>query len=167
MASRAVYPGRIGPTVQNLCSQLQNASRRYAKVTAVPETKTNRAVCEVLRDEGLIAGIQSGDTYGPFADGQDVPITPDNVAYRKLWLTLKYREGEAVLSRLKVVSKPSRRVYATVDELQTVAAARHATHLVKAVNLGQVSILRTPFGVVELKDALRQGTGGEVLCVAS
>ena len=47
-----------------------------------------------------------------------------------------------------------------------IASARQASNLLKGQVLGQVTILETPYGIVEMKDALRKNVGGEVLCFA-
>lgn len=50
--------------------------------------------------------------------------------------------------------------------LRAIASARSATSLLKGQVLGQVTILDTPYGIIEMKDALIKGVGGEVLCFA-
>ncbi|KAI9365469.1 ribosomal protein S8 [Zopfochytrium polystomum] len=141
-------------TLSHLCSHIQNCFRAKLRRISVPETNANRA---------------SGDRRGPYLRGHPVSITPDNVATRRIWVDLKYTNGEPVLRNLKVVSKPSRKVFATNAELAAVASARRAltNPLLKANVVGQVTILRTPYGIVEMKDALRKNVGGEVLCIAS
>ncbi|KAJ3171126.1 hypothetical protein HDU88_008162 [Geranomyces variabilis] len=94
------------------------------------------------------------------------PPSP-NPASQKLWLTLKYKDGEPVLRKMSAVSKPSRRVFASLAELRAVAAARRAAPLLKGQEVGQVTILDTPYGIIELKEALEKEVGGEVLCIAA
>ncbi|KAJ3145099.1 hypothetical protein HDU86_001151 [Geranomyces michiganensis] len=94
------------------------------------------------------------------------PPSP-NPASQKLWLTLKYKDGEPVLRKMAAVSKPSRRVFASLAELRAVAAARRAGPLLKGQEVGQVTILKTPYGIIELKEALEKEVGGEVLCIAA
>ncbi|KAJ3175409.1 hypothetical protein HDU87_006229 [Geranomyces variabilis] len=99
---------------------------------------------------------------------QQLPQPPSpNPASQKLWLTLKYKDGEPVLRKMSAVSKPSRRVFASLAELRAVAAARRAAPLLKGQEVGQVTILDTPYGIIELKEALEKEVGGEVLCIAA
>jgi small subunit ribosomal protein S8 len=65
---------------------------------------------------------------------------------------LKYFDGAPVIRELQRVSKPGRRVYASVATLPTVYNG-----------LG-ISILSTPKGVMSDADARAQNVGGEVLC---
>ncbi|KNC96278.1 mitochondrial 37S ribosomal protein MRPS8 [Spizellomyces punctatus DAOM BR117] len=153
--------------VHNLCSQIQNSFRWKLRRVAVPHSATNRAICQILYEEGFVSTLASGDETGPFQRGVEVPITPDNIARRKIWLDLKYRDGQAVLQKMRAVSKPSRRIFASVEELQAIAAARRAGPLLKGQEVGQVTILDTPYGIIELKEALTKEVGGEVLCIAA
>jgi small subunit ribosomal protein S8 len=150
----------------NLCSQIVNSTKWGFRRIAVPESKVNRDIVRILYDEGFISGVSTGDNKGPYHRGYEVPATPDNISRRRIWLDLKYRDGEPVLKKLAVISKPSRRVFATVQELKAVASLRNAGPLLKAQEVGQVTILDTPYGVIELKEALKKNVGGEVLCVA-
>eukprot|EP00842_Homolaphlyctis_polyrhiza_P006023 jgi/Hompol1/6421/HPOL_003481-RA len=152
------------PLVHNLCSKIENACRAQLRRVEVPYSKTNKAICAVLYEEGFISALSVGDEQGPFDRGYEVPITPDNIAQRRLWLDLKYRAGESALSRMQLVSKPSRKVNASFEELCAIAAARRAGPLLKPQQVGQITILKTEYGIIELKDALRKQVGGEVLC---
>lgn len=132
----------------------------------MPATKLNRAVCGILYREGFVSAVLQGDIYGPDPSGHEIPVTPDNVAMRRLWLELKYRDNEPVLRAMKAVSLPSRRIYATVDELKAVAAGRRNAHaLVKPADVGQITILDTAYGVLDINEALMKNVGGEVLAV--
>lgn len=153
-------------TVHNLCSLLLNASRASHAAVAVPYSRTNVSVCFVLHRAGLVASVVGGDRLAPFAAGREVPVTPQNVAARRLWVGLKYRDGAAVLSKCAVVSKGSRRVVATAAELRAVAAGRNSS-LLKARSVGTITVVRTAYGIIELQTALEHRVGGEVLCVCA
>ncbi|TPX38324.1 hypothetical protein SmJEL517_g00111 [Synchytrium microbalum] len=150
-----------------LCSQIENSFRWKLRRIAVPSTKTNRAICQILYHEGFLSGIATGNTKGPYAYAYNASVTPDNVAEQRLWLDLKYRDGLPALSSLKVVSKPSRKVSLTADEVKLMAGMRKASTLIKPMQIGQVTILSTPAGIVELNAALKFNAGGEVLCIAT
>ncbi|KAI8807658.1 ribosomal protein S8 [Cladochytrium replicatum] len=157
------------PPVHNLCSQIQNAFRTNMRRIAVPDTRTNRAVTQILYREGFISAVATGDLAGPYnaRSTPPPPLTPDLLPMRRLWVDLKYREGVPVLKKMTPVSKPSRRVNATVPELKAVVAGRSAGALVKPQVLGQTTILDTEYGILELKEALVKNVGGEVLCIAA
>jgi small subunit ribosomal protein S8 len=65
---------------------------------------------------------------------------------------LKYQEGAPVIREISRVSKPGRRVYSGIKNLQKVYGG-----------LG-ISILSTPRGVMSDSEARAQNVGGEVIC---
>ena len=67
-------------------------------------------------------------------------------------IELKYFDGEPVIREISRVSKPGRRVYASVRNLPRINNG-----------LG-ISILSTPKGVMADHDARDANVGGEVLC---
>jgi small subunit ribosomal protein S8 len=104
---------------------------------AVPHSKLRENVLNVLQGEGFIRGfavVQQGNNKA------------------EIEVELKYFDGAPVIRELRRVSKPGRRVYASVTTLPTVFNG-----------LG-ISILSTPKGVMSDADARAQNVGGEVLC---
>jgi small subunit ribosomal protein S8 len=67
-------------------------------------------------------------------------------------IELKYSDSQPVIRTIERVSRPGRRVYASVKNIPSVANG-----------LG-VSILSTPKGVMADHEAKAQNLGGEVLC---
>jgi ribosomal protein S8 len=153
--------------IHHLCSQLQNASKAKLRRIAVPFSKANKSICNILYTEGLLSGVSTGDVTGPFERGYPVPVTTNNISRMRLWIDLKYRSGMPALSTCAVVSKPSRRIFASAEELRVVASGRKATPLIKAQTVGQITIVNTPYGIVELREALSKSVGGEILCMAT
>ena len=88
---------------------------------------------------------------GRFSDVRERPLgLRPGVA--RLKIELKYNEGEPVIKEITRVSKPGRRVYSKIQNLQKVYGG-----------LG-ISILSTPRGVMSDSEARAQNVGGEVLC---
>jgi small subunit ribosomal protein S8 len=102
-----------------------------------PASSLRVRVLDVLQAEGYIRGYSRTD----FDNGKS-----------ELEIELKYNEGAPVIREIARVSKPGRRVYASVKTIPRVANG-----------LG-VSILSTPKGVLADHDAREQNVGGEVLC---
>jgi len=152
------------PRHYDLCARLQNGFRARLRQIAVPDTKMNHAIASVLYKEGFIAGVSRGNHIEP--DTAYVPTTPDNIATRRLWLELKYNNDEPVLKKMTAVSKPSKKVVMQVQELQNLAAGNRA-QFIKGLQPGEIAILTTNYGVLELREALEKGAGGEILCRVS
>ena len=84
-------------------------------------------------------------------------IDSDKVSQRKLKVDLKYRHGNQVLNQMKLISKPSRRVFATSEEIMKILAVK---------NVGDLLILKTSKGIMEARDAIKEEMGGEVLILS-
>ena len=152
-------------TVHRIASQITNAVKSFKKTTAIPFSHRNKAILDILYKEGFISSFQMGDDQGPFLT--PIPITPDNINDRRLWVHLKYKHGESALNEMKIVSKPSRRVFASLEECKALACAKRVNSLIKKQLLGQVTIVQTEqFGILKLQEALQKQVGGEVLCIA-
>lgn len=121
----------------DLITRIRNAQmRKKAKVTS-PGSKLRASVLEILKSEGYIRDFSTVE-YG---NGRT-----------EFEIELKYFDGQPVIREITRVSKPGRRVYASVKNLPRVANG-----------LG-VAILSTPKGVMADHTAREQNVGGEVLC---
>ncbi|KAI8643511.1 30S ribosomal protein S8 [Parasitella parasitica] len=152
------------PRVHDLCARIQNGFRARLQTIAIPETKMNLAVSNILYKEGFLSSVTRGNHIGP--DQTYTPTTNENVATRRLWLNLKYKENSAVLSQLSLISRPSKKVYFTVNELKNVASGRRA-QFIKPLQPGEIAIVNTNCGVLELQEAIKKNVGGELICRAS
>jgi len=109
--------------------------RNKPKVSS-PGSKLRESVLEVLKSEGYIRG------YAAVAHSS---------GRSELEIELKYFDGEPVIREISRVSKPGRRVYASVKALPRINNG-----------LG-VSILSTPKGVMADHSAREANVGGEIL----
>ena len=73
-------------------------------------------------------------------------------SFDSLKVALKYVHGNPVINEINRVSKPGRRVYSSIKNLQ------------KTYNGLGISILSTPRGVMSDNEAREANVGGEVLC---
>lgn len=126
----------ISDPVGDMLARIRNAQERGKNKVAVPPSRLRERVLEVLHKEGYIRGFTTIEK-----DGKS-----------ELEVELKYFDGAPVIKEIQRVSKPGRRVYASVATLPSVYNG-----------LG-ISILSTPKGVMSDADARAQNVGGEVLC---
>ena len=123
--------------IGDMLTRIRNANTALHETVAMPVSGMKREIARILKEEGYIDdwSIAKGDTYDT------------------LTLTLRYSPSrERVISGLKRVSKPGRRVYAKKDRPHRVLGG-----------MG-LAILSTSRGVVTGRQAQEQGVGGEVLC---
>ena len=123
--------------IGDMLTRIRNAQMRNKTSVIAPASKLRERVLQVLADEGYIRGYSRTEM-----DGGKGEIT----------IELKYFDGAPVIRRIERVSKPGRRVYASVRNSPTVNNG-----------LG-VSILSTPKGVMADHQAREENVGGEVLC---
>ena len=121
----------------DLFSRIRNAQMRNKSKVSTPGSKMRARVLEVLKNEGYIRGYASVE----HSDGRS-----------EFEIELKYFDGAPVIREIERVSKPGRRVYASVRALPRINNG-----------LG-VAILSTPKGVMADHEARDQNVGGEILC---
>jgi small subunit ribosomal protein S8 len=121
----------------DMIARIHNAQMRKKPKVSSPASRLRVSVLDVLKTEGYIRGYASVD----HADGR-----------RELDIELKYFDGAPVIREISRVSKPGRRVYASVKNLPRINNG-----------LG-VAIVSTPKGVMADHDARDANVGGEILC---
>jgi small subunit ribosomal protein S8 len=107
--------------ISDLITRIRNAQMRAKPKVSTPGSKMRANVLEVLKSEGYIRGYASVE----HASGRS-----------ELEIELKYFDGEPVIREIERVSKPGRRVYASVKNLPRVNNG-----------LG-ISVLSTPKGIM-------------------
>ena len=122
--------------IADMLSRIRNANRAMHDTVAMPTSRMKEEIARLLQDEGYIKG---------FSVVEAEPVS-------SLVIELKFgRNRERVITDLKRVSKPGRRVYAKKDRLPRVLGG-----------LG-TAILSTSIGVITTRQAAERGVGGEVL----
>ena len=120
--------------IADMLTRIRNALHAKHETVEIPASNTKKAIADILLKEGYISGVE-------IVEG--VPGT--------IVVTLKYENGQKVISGLKRVSKPGLRVYVGVEEIPQVLGG-----------LG-IAILSTSKGVMTGKEAKKLHQGGEVL----
>ncbi|KAF8471713.1 ribosomal protein S8 [Kalaharituber pfeilii] len=145
----------------NFCSHLQNATKARLGTTSVPSTRQILLVSLLLQSSGFISSVTRGSVLGP--DEVYTPTTQENVSTRRIWLGLKYLDNEPVMSRLNMVSKPTKRIYVGYRDLKELAMGRDANY-VKGLAPGEVMVVSTDRGIMEAREAAEMLLGGQLLC---
>lgn len=127
----------VNDPIGDMIARIRNAQMRTKAKVSMPGSRQRERVAEVLKSEGFIRGYASV----AHANGRS-----------ELEIELKYFDGEPVIREIERVSKPGRRVYASVKALPRVNNG-----------LG-VAILSTPKGVMADHAAREANVGGEILC---
>ncbi|BFZ63098.1 hypothetical protein YB2330_004216 [Saitoella coloradoensis] len=145
----------------NICAHLQNVSTARLKQTCIPQTRAYLEVCLALQRHGFISSITRGTVTAP--DNIYTPTTKQNISGRRLWLGMKYRDNEKVLSKMTLISKPSKRIMVTVRDLKDLIEGKKAGDITP-LNVGEVLLVQTSLGVMDALEAVEKGVGGLALC---
>jgi small subunit ribosomal protein S8 len=127
----------VNDPIGDMIARIRNAQMRSKSKVSMPSSKQRERVAEVLKTEGFIRGYASV----AHASGRN-----------ELEIELKYFDGTPVIREIERISKPGRRVYASVRALPRVNNG-----------LG-IAILSTPKGVMADHDARDANVGGEIIC---
>ncbi|MEN2994478.1 MAG: 30S ribosomal protein S8 [Thermodesulfovibrio sp.] len=123
--------------ISDMLTRIRNAIRVKADKVDIPASRMKIEISKILKEEGFIK------SYKIIKDKKQGIIR----------INLKYTpEGDSVISDLKRISKPGRRVYVSKDEVPYVMGG-----------LG-IAILTTSQGVMTDKECRQRGIGGEVIC---
>jgi small subunit ribosomal protein S8 len=123
--------------IADMLTRIRNANRAMHERAEIPTSRMKEEIARLLKEEGYISDfrIEKGDSFD------------------KLIVQLKYGQNrERVLTDLKRVSKPGRRIYARKDRLPRVLGGMGT------------AIMSTSRGLVTSRTAEQEGIGGEVIC---
>ena len=127
---------QITDTIADILTRIRNASSARHATVDVPASNVEKAITQILLDEGYIKGFQV------IEDGKQGVIR----------ITLKYSENRSpVITGLRRVSKPGLRIYSSCEDMPKVRKG-----------LG-IAIVSTSKGIMTDKKARELNVGGEVL----
>src|SRR4051812_48964251 len=120
-----------------MLARIRNANKALHESTEMPTSRLKQEIARILKEEGYISDfhVKKGESFDT------------------LVVQLKYgKSRERIITDLRRVSKPGRRIYARKDRLPRVLGG-----------MG-ISILSTSKGVITSRRAAEEGVGGEVIC---
>src|SRR4249920_77208 len=126
----------LNDPIADMLTRIRNANRALHETTTMPTSRMKVEIARVLKDEGYIKDyrVERGEAF-------------DNLV-----VELKYgRSRERVITDLRRISKPGRRVYARKDRLPRVLGGMGT------------AIMSTSTGVITSRQAAERSVGGEVL----
>jgi small subunit ribosomal protein S8 len=123
--------------IADMLTRIRNANKALHESARMPTSRMKQEIARLLKEEGYIRDfrVEKGESFD------------------ELVIDLKYgRSRERIITDLKRISKPGRRVYARKDRLPRVLGG-----------MG-VAILSTSQGLLTARTAEKEGVGGEVIC---
>ena len=125
--------------IADMLTRIRNANKALHETAEMPSSRLKAEIARLLKEEGYI---------------RDYRVErKDDLSYDTLVVELKFgRNRERVITDLKRISKPGRRVYARKDRLPRVLGGMGT------------AILSTSGGLITSRTAAERGVGGEVVC---
>jgi small subunit ribosomal protein S8 len=123
--------------IADMLTRIRNANRAMHDRAEMPTSRMKEEIARILKEEGYIRDfrVEKGESFDT------------------LVIELKYgRARERIITDLKRVSRPGRRVYARKERLPRVLGGMGT------------AILSTSSGLVTSRTAQERGIGGEVVC---
>jgi small subunit ribosomal protein S8 len=123
--------------IADMLTRIRNANKALHESAEMPTSRMKEGIARLLQEEGYITGysVKPGESYDT------------------LVVELKYGSSrERIITDLKRISKPGRRVYAPKHRLP------------RPLGGMGTAIMSTSKGLVTSKTAEQEGIGGEVIC---
>jgi small subunit ribosomal protein S8 len=126
--------------IADMLTRIRNASRARHEKVLIPWSRMKENLIKVMVEEGYLR--------------ESKKVKDSQGAGEALLVQLKFdRENRPVISGIKRVSRPSRRVY---------VGAQAVTPIRKGLG---INILSTPKGIMVDREALKARVGGELICL--
>ncbi|MGB9553417.1 MAG: 30S ribosomal protein S8 [bacterium] len=123
--------------IADMLTRIRNANLAYLETVEVPASKIKIEIARILKEEGFINDFVIDSSSG----------------HENIKIYLKYGpKKERMISGLKRISKPGRRIYVSKENIPRVLRG-----------LG-IAIISTSKGLVTDKEARKLNEGGEVIC---
>ena len=136
--------------IADMLTRIRNANKALHESAEMPSSRLKAEIARLLKEEGYIRDYRIV-TSGEFNEKEE--DRKKQRPYDTLVIDLKFgRNRERVITDLKRVSKPGRRVYARKDRLPRVLGGMGT------------AILSTSQGLITSRTAAEEGVGGEVVC---
>jgi small subunit ribosomal protein S8 len=123
--------------IADMLTRIRNANRALHESAVMPTSRVKEEIARLLKEEGYISDyhVDKGESFDA------------------LVIELKYGSNrERILTDLKRVSRPGRRIYARKERMPRVLGGMGT------------AIMSTSSGVMTSRTAQERGVGGEVIC---
>ena len=130
----------INNPVIDMLIRIKNAQMSKSEQVSLPLSKMKFEIANILKEEGFLNNVEKRKKKGKKATEIDY-----------LLLEVKYNDGQGALNGVKLISKPSRKIYIKSKDIKLIRSG-----------FG-ISVLSTPKGMMSSKEARKENLGGELL----
>ncbi len=122
--------------ISDMLTRIRNAIAVNKHQVVMPHSKIKQGVAELLKNSGFVDGVD--------VEGEGIS--------KKLIITINTENSNARITEISRVSRPGRRLYASVDKIPTIKRGRG------------IVILSTSRGLMTGDEAKKSKVGGEIIC---
>ena len=126
----------ISDPIGDMLTRIRNAQMKQHPTVLIPASNFKKQVLDAMEREGFIASYEV--------------VKESN--FEELRVNLKYVNGTPVVSEIRRISKPGRRIYSRFESLPRV------------LNGLGISIISTSKGIFSDNEARDKKLGGEIIC---
>ncbi len=126
--------------ISDMMVRIKNAQAVRHETVSIPFSKMKLALATILKKAGYVGDFERTKKKAKKAE------------HEFLLITLKYDDGFSALTGVKMISRPSRRMYIKANEIKPVRSGHG------------LSIISTPKGIMDSHEARKQHLGGEIIC---
>ena len=126
----------INDPIADALTRIRNAKLAKHETVSMPASNLKEELIKVLKNEGYVDGY----------------VVEENNGFKNINVTLRYENGQSVITGIQRVSKPGLRVYSKAKNMPRVFDG-----------MG-IAVISTSKGLMTEKSARANKLGGEVLC---
>ena len=126
--------------IADMLIRIKNAQAVRGEQVVMPFSKVKFKIANILKEAKYISEVERKNKKAK------------KVEHEYLQLTLKYQDNQGALSGIKIISRPSRRIYIKAKEIKPVRSGYG------------IAIISTSKGIVNSREAKKLDLGGEIIC---
>ena len=126
--------------IADMLIRIKNAQAVKGEQVVMPFSKVKFKIANILKEAGYVSEVERKNKKAKKAE------------HEYLQLTLKYQDNEGALSGVKIISRPSRRMYIKAKEIKSVRSGHG------------LAIISTSKGIMSSREAKKLDLGGEMIC---
>ena len=125
--------------IADMLTTIMNAQAVNKETVILPFSRMKFDIVNVLKASGYVVGVEKKKRKAKKSEQEFISVT------------LKYGEHGPAINGVKLISRPSRRMYIKSDQIRPVRSGYG------------MSVISTPKGVMSSKEARKNKLGGEIL----
>ena len=125
--------------ISDILIRIKNAQAVKQEQVLVPFSGAKFKIANILKNEGFISEIER----------KKKKTEKSELEY--LLLTLKYSDGTGAINGIKIISRPSRRMYIKAKDIRLVRSGYG------------MAVISTPEGIMSSREARKKNLGGEIM----